>query len=65
VAEVPLIVALGETTPAPIHIQIAGRARQLKGLALTQEAIGRELGVSTGTVAKALRCRHTTGEAQR
>jgi transcriptional regulator with XRE-family HTH domain len=38
----------------PIFLQIAARARHLRELGLTLEAIGRELGVSARTVAKAL-----------
>ena len=49
-AEVPLTMPLVETTAAPIYIQIAGRARHLRGLGMPQEAIGRELGVSARTV---------------
>lgn len=55
VAEVPLVAALVETLPAPVYLQIAGQARQLRGLGLAQEVIARELGVSAKTVAKSLR----------
>lgn len=54
-AEVPLVAALVETIAAPVYLQIAGRARHLRGLGLTLEVIARELGVSARTVAKSLR----------
>jgi hypothetical protein len=53
-AGIPVIVALVEAIPGPAYLQIAGRARHLRGLGLTQERIARELGVSARTVAKAL-----------
>jgi ParB-like chromosome segregation protein Spo0J len=60
VAEVPLTVPLVEATAPPIYIQVAWRARHLRELGLTQEAIGRDLGVSARTVARALRFRPKT-----
>ena len=38
-AQVPLTVPSVEAVPAPIYVQIAGRARHLRGLGMTQEAI--------------------------
>jgi hypothetical protein len=53
-AEVPIEVALLDTTPPPLFQRISRKAHDLHELALSNTAIARRLGVTHHTVAKAI-----------
>jgi len=53
-SEIPIEAAILDAGAAPIYQQIAPKAVQLKQLGMSSSAIGRRLGVTDKTVAKAI-----------
>jgi hypothetical protein len=51
---IPVEVVIVDHAEAPVHMRIAGKAKHLRELGMSDRAIARALGVSDKTVAKAV-----------